>query len=135
MSTRTNSGGFIDASLGDQTANDVSGQFLVDVQAHVSEFQADIGVEMIGAMASRILMIELRAVLGFIRMVTFSPRLSMLTLMPARLMACVARTASAICVPATNRPETRRPEKIARRSYVKMDFRKDGRRTLLTCRT
>ena len=54
-------------SLGDQTANDVSGQFLVDVQAHVSEFQADIGVEMIGGYGVKNLMIELRAVLGFIR--------------------------------------------------------------------
>src|SRR5580658_16946 len=33
----------------------------------------------------------------------------MVTLMPARLIACVARTASSIPVPATKRPETRRP--------------------------
>src|SRR5271167_2895850 len=33
----------------------------------------------------------------------------MLTLMPARLTAWVTRTASAISVPATKRPETRRP--------------------------
>jgi hypothetical protein len=41
----------------------------------------------------------------------------MLTLMPARLTAWVARTASAISVPATKRPETRRPtdERSAKR--------------------
>src|ERR1700741_1172485 len=39
----------------------------------------------------------------------FSPRLSIVTLMPARLTACVPRTASAISVPATKRPDTRRP--------------------------
>src|SRR5580698_1680539 len=33
----------------------------------------------------------------------------MVTLIPASLMAWVARTASAISVPATKRPETRRP--------------------------
>src|ERR1700693_560422 len=38
----------------------------------------------------------------------------MLTLMPARLTIWVTRTASAISVPATNRPEIRRP--IADRS-------------------
>jgi len=36
-------------------------------------------------------------------------------------MACVARTASAICVPATNRPETRRP-----REDRSAKLRKDG---------
>src|SRR6202167_852600 len=35
--------------------------------------------------------------------------LSMLTLMPAWFTVWVTRTASAISVPATNRPETRRP--------------------------
>src|SRR5262249_4477830 len=41
--------------------------------------------------------------------VTFSPRLSRLTLMPSALVSRVAFKASSIVVPATNRPETRCP--------------------------
>jgi hypothetical protein len=51
----------------------------------------------------------------------------MLTLMPARLTACVTRTASAISVPATKRPETRRP--MADRSAKLRSERFSERRT------
>ena len=51
----------------------------------------------------------------------------MLTLIPARFTAWVARTASAISVPATKRPETRRP--IAERSAKLRRERFSERRT------
>ena len=107
--------------LGDQSADDFAGQLLVHIQPHVSELEADVGVEFVGGDGIENLMIELGAWRASSGLVTFSPRLSMLTLMPARLTACVERTASAISVPATKRPETRRPS--AERSA---NVRKDG---------
>ena len=51
--------------FGDQAADDVIGHLLVDVEAHVSELQADVGVQFVGGDFVEKMVVELGAVAGF----------------------------------------------------------------------
>ena len=66
MSTRTNPGRVHRRRFGHQAADDFTGQFLIHVQAHVSQLQADVGVELIGCNGVENLMIKLGAVAGLV---------------------------------------------------------------------
>ena len=53
--------------LGDQPADDFPRQCFIHIKSHVSELEADIGVEMVGGDGVENLLIELRAVAGLVR--------------------------------------------------------------------
>jgi len=52
--------------LGDQSANDVVGHSLVDVEAHVGEFETDVGVQFVGRDLIEEVVVELGAGSGFV---------------------------------------------------------------------
>ena len=63
---QTKPSGFMDAGLGDQSADDVAGQLLVHIEPHMSELEADVSVELVGGNGVESLMIELGAVAGLV---------------------------------------------------------------------
>ena len=56
----------MDAALAHQACDQVAGHLLIDVQSHVGQLQADVGIEMVGRDGVENLMVELRAVAGFV---------------------------------------------------------------------
>ena len=52
--------------FGDQSADDIAREFFVYIEPHVREFETDVGVELVGDDRVENLMVELRAVAGFV---------------------------------------------------------------------
>ena len=66
MSTRTKFGRLHGRGFRHQAGNQIAGKFLVHVESHVGQLQADIGVELAARNFVQHLMIKLGAVAGFI---------------------------------------------------------------------
>ena len=115
MSTRTKFGGHARCFL-HQAGHQVARQLLVDIQAHVSEFEADVRIQAVGRHLVQQLVIELCAGAGFLNVGDIFTKVVDADGDPLRLSSPATRIASSTWLPATKRRDTRWP--IADRSAM-----------------